>query len=365
MTVNRHFETVSFWLECVATTIVAAVGRLMSPRAVTLVEDDDGSFAIEADAGGPSARLRIADGRVVGRLPEDVATMLRGSALQLVLRPHPFLFRRLELPRRAAEYLAGIVRAQIDRLTPWSADDAVFGWSGPTEVGADRIAVTVAATARAKIAPYVQALGELGAQSIAVFTAPQSANAGADAIAAGAAPIQVLVHQRSSVLDVRHVQRVLAAVLLGAVVLAGAAAGANIFLGGNLDTRRDEIARKIAERRTAIRAGGGGELGTDTAAGAERTLERRKHASPSVVLVLEALSQILPDHTYVTELRIEADKLRLIGVTQDAPSLIRLIEQSPQFTRATFFAPTTRAPSDPGERFHIEAHIEPVFSPRS
>jgi general secretion pathway protein L len=94
-------------------------------------------------------------------------------------------------------------------------------------------------------------------------------------------------------------------------------------------------------------------------------LERRKHQTPSSVIVLEVLSQILPDHTYVTELRIEGDKLRVMGVTRDAPGLIRLIEQSPHFTRATFFAPTTKAPTDPGERFHIEAQIEPVFQLRS
>jgi general secretion pathway protein L len=133
------------------------------------------------------------------------------------------------------------------------------------------------------------------------------------------------------------------------------------FAGANLANRQDELARRIAERRVAMRIGRDG----GAAATPLRALERRKHQNPSSVIVLEALSQILPDHTYVTELRIEGDKLRVIGITRDAPALIRLLEQSPNFTRATFFAPTTKTPSDPGERFHIEAQIEPVFAVRS
>ena len=84
------------------------------------------------------------------------------------------------------------------------------------------------------------------------------------------------------------------------------------------------------------------------------------HLAPAAsVIVLEALSQVLPDHTYVTELHLAGTKLQIVGITRDAPSLIPLIEQSQHFARATFYAPTTRSSSDPGERFHIEARIEP------
>src|SRR5688500_10839074 len=81
-----------------------------------------------------------------------------------------------------------------------------------------------------------------------------------------------------------------------------------------LTNQQDELSRRIAERRALIRAGREG----PQAATPLRALERRKFQSPSSVIVLEVLSQILPDHTYVTELRIEGDKVRVTGVTRDA-----------------------------------------------
>jgi general secretion pathway protein L len=83
------------------------------------------------------------------------------------------------------------------------------------------------------------------------------------------------------------------------------------------------------------------------------------------VIAIEGLSRILPDHTHLTELRVEGNKVRLIGTSADAPSLIGLIEKSGLFARATFIAPTTKLPSEAGERFHIEAIIEPLFPARS
>jgi general secretion pathway protein L len=344
------------WIDSVAALVVNTLSSLGTRKRVQVIEEEDGSFVFQSGAsptpsGLPFERALIADGKITADHPGNVAALLRGSRAELVLRPSRFLFRPLELPKRATEFLGGVVRAQIDRLTPWTAIDAAFGYGLPAEAGPDRMVVTVAATARTMVQPLVDALSAAGADAVVVTTAPP-----------GGAPIQVIDHHARGVLDAARVRFVLAAVLIVAGLGAGISLSAAGFVGANLASRQDELTRRIAERRLALRAGRESATQASTPL---RALERRKQQSGAAVIVLEVLSQILPDHTYVTELRIEGDKLRVIGVTRDAPALIRLMEQSPHFTRATFFAPTTRAPSDPGERFHIEAQIEPVFALRS
>jgi general secretion pathway protein L len=352
MTLQRIADGFSRWIMSVAETAVALLGRLRAPRRVQLVEAAGDTFTLRIP-GQPDAAahsVRLANGRIEA-LPAALAATLRGSRTEIVLQSNRFLFRALELPKRAAEFLDGIVRAQIDRLTPWSAGDAVFGWTPPLDAAADRISLTVVATARALVAPYVQALTDAGAQSIVVSTLAQDG-------APDRAAIQVFEHRARGALDPERVGRGLTAVFVIAALAAGIAVGAGWYFGGDLETQQSDLARRIAERRGAMRIGR--DAGGDGSA--QRLLERRKQETPSSVMVIEALSQVLPDHTYVTELRIEGDKLQVIGITRDAPSLIQLIEQSPHFTRATFFAPTTQSAGDPGESFHIEARIRPVFT---
>jgi len=354
MSLRRIIDGVSAWIDAVAEAIVASMGRLRSVRRVQLIEGEGEAFSVRipgADAKSSSAApsVRLDDRATPAALPAGVT--LRGSQVELVMRSNQFLFRPLELPKRATEFLDGIVRAQIDRLTPWSPADAVFGWTQPADASNERISLTVVATARARLTPYLRALAELGANSIVVSAHPQGGPA-------GAAPIKVFEQGARGALDVARVRRALLAALAVTSVTAGVAVSAAQILGDDLETKQRDLTRRIAERRVAL-VRGREAVGGSTAA--QRALERRKHETPASVMVLEALSQILPDHTYVTELRVEGDKLQIIGISREAPSLIRLLEQSPHFTRATFFAPTTRSPGDTGERFHIEAHIKPVF----
>jgi len=338
-------EILAHWTDTVAAAVVAAAGRFVSPRVVRLVEGDrPDTFALQADkAVADGQRVTFANGRFGGG---TLADAVRGSRLELVLRPNRFVVRPLELPARASEFLDGIVRAQIDRLTPWTAADAVFGCGAPAPAGAGKIVTTIAATTRANTEPYVAGLAALHPASLSIFT-----RAGEET----SDLIKVFELQAHGLLDRQRLSRLLRLVLAGTAAAAVLATAAGAFVGNYLDGRRAEFNGELAARRIALK------LDRD---GADRSpfagLARRKHDSQASVIVLEELSRILPDNTYVTTLHIDGATLQITGVTQDAPSLIGLMEQSRHFSRATFFAPTTHAPSDPGDRFHIEAKLEPV-----
>jgi general secretion pathway protein L len=347
-------ETVWRWLDCVATTIVLVFGWFVRPRVVQFIEGDGQTFTIRAakDSSSTVDPVPIIDGKISDDLPTNVLNAIRGNRVELILKPSRFLFRPLELPRRAAEFLDGIVRAQIDRITPWAVSEAAFGWGRPTEISAERISVMVAATARSLIAPYLIMASELGAASVGVFTIANEGNG-------NSTKFRIFDEKFRGIVEVGRVRRVLIGILLTVGVLAGFSIGADVVIGGNLQSEQLRLAHRIDDERTALRSGR-----YTAAQAALLALDRRKQETPASVIVLEALSKILPDHTYVTELRIEANRVQIVGITHDAPELIRLIERSSHFSRATFVAPTTRSPTDPGERFHIEARIEPVNDPR-
>lgn len=350
----------AFWqsLDLVAEAVLAAVARFAGNRSVLLVEKEHGRFTVLAadkhkQAASADAELQVQDGTIVGSRSPQVEAALRGGDVELLLQPDRFMFKPLELPARATEFLDGVVRAQIDRLTPWDADKAAFGFSAPVDVGAERIVVTVAATAKAVIVPILNAFTSLGARSVSIRTSAPQAPPDAPAIT-------VMEENVARVLNLRVARRILAAALAVAFLIAATANIAASIIDGRLQSRQDELARSISRYRAAA-------LNAHDAPGdpkilAERALVRRKNESPSTVIALEILSQILPDNTYVTELRVEGDKLRLTGVTHDAPRLIRLIERTRHFSQATFFAPITRSPTDGGDRFNIETRMEPNFS---
>src|SRR3954452_17682487 len=165
------------WTDTVAAAVIAAFDRVSSPRLIRLIERDDGGFAVESAGKSDNLPRQLAfiDGSFSA---PDLATMFKGSRVEIDLQAKRFLFRPLELPARAADFLEGIVRAQIDRLTPWSAAEAVFGCSAPVQSSADSITTVIAATTRKVATGYVDAVSRFHPAAVAVCTEVAERNAG-------------------------------------------------------------------------------------------------------------------------------------------------------------------------------------------
>lgn len=342
----------SLWIDCVAGTLSAQLDRARHGRRIVLREDSGGGFSmsVASPAGKetdlPDIHIRPEDGTLRDAIPEAWAAAMKGAVVDIVLLPSRFVFRSLELPGRAVEFLEGIIRAQIDRLTPWTAEDAVFRWTQPQAKSEDHVELTVIATARKAVMSLSQPFIELGAAAVELST-----------IAHGNERVMVLRHSVDGGNGTVRIRRGLIAVLGTTGLFALLSVGLGGIVTESYDSEQQQIQRRITEMRVAAR----GNQGPGNTA--LEALARRKQTMPSAVMLLEELSALLPDHTHATELRLEGAKLQISGMTADAASLIQVLEQSPRLSGAGFFAPTTRAAGEAGERFHIEARIKPQFGP--
>ena len=92
-------------------------------------------------------------------------------------------------------------------------------------------------------------------------------------------------------------------------------------------------------------------------ADASRFLFEKKRSEIMAVTLLDEISRILPDHTWVSRLDISATEMQLQGQSEASASLIALVEASPLFESANFRSPVVQVPGTDADRFHLSADI--------
>src|SRR5216684_4117820 len=69
-------------------------------------------------------------------IPAKVTRAARGSFVVFQLPDDMVVVRRIAVPAQAREFLPGIIRNQIERLSPWHADQVVYGYDAGVHLGA-------------------------------------------------------------------------------------------------------------------------------------------------------------------------------------------------------------------------------------
>jgi general secretion pathway protein L len=91
-------------------------------------------------------------------------------------------------------------------------------------------------------------------------------------------------------------------------------------------------------------------------------LEKRQK-TPAVIQVLEELTRVLPDDTWVQTLDIKGKELQIQGETASSVRLIGLFEQSSVFKDSSFRSPLTKGQVSGTERYQLALQIRPPALP--
>jgi general secretion pathway protein L len=306
-----------------------------------LITREDARFVLRAvGRGQQSVPQIIATGAA---LPASVARLARDGTVTFALKE--VVVRRIQVPALAREFLPGIVRNQIERLSPWRANETVYGFEGalnrddPTTLD-----VCILMQSRAVIDAVRDQVDALGLVVDRIV--------GSDPPLVG--PITLWSQlSHASEASLRRVRTFLGAAIAGALLLSLGVSAWALYSTRSFEQQRDAARARERQVQAAL---------TPQAVRALPPAQRAwvlKQTSPAAVLVLEALSRALPDQAYLTELALENGVIHITGFANDAPALLVPLERSGFFSDVHFFAQTTRNAEGAQFVFHIQARVEP------
>ena len=349
------------WIEILAALYLAWCESRRELRSL-VVTRENGHVVVRHAEPARDAMLRDAHaGNVVATLPpgaEVSADVTRAAHRSFVVLEFPadkVVMRRITVPAQARKFLSGVIRNQIERLSPWPANGVVYGFAVEADAADTAVVeVRILMAARADVDAARQDLAALG------LGVDRIVARGSDTEAADETAGSVTLWSRLADTSADRLGSVARAIGLGIA----ASVTVSLLLGSwallSTASIRDESEEIAARSRVLQRQA----QSARTAASmpsippAERAW-LLKETSISSVILIEALSRALPDSAYIHEIRLEKESLRIMGLAEDAPALLAPLERSEHMTDVHFFAPTARGPDGKLFRFSIEAHVEP------
>jgi general secretion pathway protein L len=270
------------------------------------------------------------------------------------------LRRTLSLPAALEENLKQALAYDLDRHTPFKADELYFD---AAIVGRDpvrgEIRVDLAAARRGVVDQALQAVEGWGGHVVAVVPDIPAV--------ASASRLNLLPEDRRPASGTwRRWQVVAPVALLVSIVLVSLALPVwqkreyAIALGRQVDSARAQASVSEGVRTELERLTGEYNFALE-----------RKYAFPPTLQVLDEITKLLPDDTWLTQMELKTTsrgkdmqrELMLRGESANAGRLITLFEESKVFTQAGPRSPTTKIQPGPGEIFDLVAQLRSLPPP--
>lgn len=282
--------------------------------------------------GGERRRIVAAPGAPPERVDEDVELVLRLPAEQA-------LARTLTLPASAAADLPAALAFELERQTPFRAEEVWLGWRREQAAGPD-LTIRLVVVRREDAASALHELMDRGLSPEAVEVEGEPGVRLA---------IPNLARRRSGIGALNWALLV----LLAALALAALAIPA-WRAEREADRLEAEIAALVPEvdRALALRAE------VDRLLGDAERVVRAKSEAPVATRLLEEMTRVLPDDAWLGQFNIAEGKVEIEGVAASAAALVRAIEASPLFGAVQYRAPVSADAVTRLEHFQFAVELE-------
>ncbi|QJR16474.1 PilN domain-containing protein [Usitatibacter palustris] len=275
------------------------------------------------------------------------------NRVRLCLAREQSLLRRVSLPLATEENLERVLAFEMDRLTPFRAEEVYFDHRvASRDPATGKVHLDLGVARRDVVDPEVARLGDWGANVVGVVLL--------DDVGRSSTPLDLLpVGQRgkrggSYVRNIRIAAAVVALLLLATALIVP------------LYQKRERV---VALNPLVTKARAEAEATDRLSKELEKLvadynfLLTKKHTGQPSLAIIEDLTNLLPDNTWVQQLDLRpAGKVREVqisGETTSSSKLIEILEQSKRLQNSAPRGAFTRG-SQPGtERFMIAAEVRP------
>jgi general secretion pathway protein L len=279
--------------------------------------------------GGAGKLLRIAR-EVIYCLPDDKV-----------------LSKQVSLPLAAEENLRQVLAFEMDRQTPFKADQVYFDYLLASRDREKRIlTVDLSFSPRHEIDPLLKRLHGIGVKADRLTFHCDDTG--------GFAPINLLPSEQRPrrVAVFNLLNKFLALVLL---LLVMAALALPVWeKHQRLQALEPQLvsAGKAAKEARALRTQI--EQAMETAS----FLVEKKKSSVLVLQLLNEVTQLLPDDTWISQLELQHGEIQIRGQSKAPAALIPILESSPLLKNTRFRSPVTQVRMTDSEWFHLSAEVE-------
>lgn len=279
----------------------------------------------------------LADGSIRNDLPS-----LKEKQIVLRLPAEQVLHKEITLPQAAQANLRQVVGFDIDRLTPFPADKIYYDAQLIGEHADNRtLRVQFAAVLRSVLDPLTGQLRTLGLmpEVVTVAGGPSSLNL---------LPPEQRPQRRGTGRGLRRVLLLLIVLTLAALAILPLWQQRSVVVAllPEVETsqREAEVALRLREE-------------LDVAIETSQFLLAKRHENVLFLDMLNELTALLPDTTWIEQLNIKGCELQMRGQSLEASSLLGVIEESTLFQAANFKSPVTKDRRTNKDRFFLAATI--------